>query len=71
MTPRQSLAYILLGDALRNNHKDKESFRRSAIATLDCIENPRLAAEVDRLDNISLGIGRLISQVWNQYMREN
>jgi len=71
MTPRQSLKYLLLASALRNNHKDKATFRRSALSTLGCLENATLIAEVDRLDSTYMGLKRLISEVWNQYKKEN
>jgi hypothetical protein len=60
LTPRQRLANILMASALRNEFKNKAEFRRSAVATLGCLNDPQNAAEADRLDNIALGISRLI-----------
>ena len=70
MTSRQRIKLKLLIEARRTTPKD---FERSALGTFDCITDPTLVKELDRIEEQwrpGQGIGRLLSEVWNELQRE-
>ena len=70
MTERQRIKHMLLVGARRSHPKDQAEFRQSALGTFDCFTDPQLVAELDRIEDHSLGITKLLSEVWNAYQKE-
>ena len=54
----------------REQPRNRDAFKRSAISTFDCITDAALIAELDRLEAQGGGITRLISETWNEYEKE-
>lgn len=71
MTLRQQIKERVIRDARRNPPADLPSFKRGAISTFDCITNPLLIAELDRIEDLpGMSLTRLISEAWNEFQRE-
>lgn len=61
---RRRLIFKMLAEAKKQPPKSKAAFKRSVLGLFDCLPEPDLIAERNRIGEQRGGITRLISEAW-------